>query len=285
MAVVLALVSALAYGLSDFLGGIFSRRTSPWPISVVGQVSSTICAAALAVLVGGTVAPADWLWGAAAGLGGGVGTAFLYRGFAAGRMSVVAPVSALGSAIVPIVAGLVTGERPTALAWLGIAFALPAIYLISRVDGPAAAPNDPDEGPSPHDLGIADGVLAGLGFGSMFALLGQVGSAAELYPLALTQLTSVFAVIAVAACLRQDWVPRDRYAWRALTMGPLGAAATGAFLYATHSGMLTIVSVVAALYPALTVVLATVLLREHIHRAQGIGLALAAVAVSLVAAT
>ena len=286
MAVVLALVSAGAYGLSDFLGGIFSRRTSPWPISVVGQTSSTICTAVLAVFVGGTVAPSDWLWGAAAGIGGGVGTAFLYRGFAAGRMSVVAPVSALGSAIVPVVVGLVTGERPTVLVWLGIVCALPAIHLISRVEGQPAAPEPPvdSDDASSVDRGVLDGVLAGLGFGSMFAMLAQVGGDAGLYPLTLTQLMSVVSVIAVAAVLRKAWVPRDRYAWRALTMGPLGAAATGAFLYATHSGMLTVVSVVAALYPALTVLLATLLLREHIHRAQAIGLALAALAVSLVAA-
>lgn len=277
MAVVLALVSAGAYGLSDFLGGIFSRRVAAWPIAVVGQSSSAVCAAILAVVLGGTVTTHDLLWGAAAGIGGGIGAAFLYRGLASGRMSVVAPISALGSAIVPVAVGLVTGDRPSPLAWAGIAAALPAIYLISRM------PDDPSAGQS-DDRGILDGVLAGLGFGSMFAMLGQVGGDAGLYPLVLTQAMSVVSVITVATVLREAWVPRERFAWRAAMMGPLGATATGAFLYATHSGMLTIVSVVAALYPALTVVLATVILREHIHRAQAIGLALAAAAVSLVAA-
>lgn len=287
MAVVLALVSAGAYGLSDFLGGIFARRVAAWPIAVVGQSSSAVCAGLLSVIIGGTVTTHDWAWGAAAGIGGGIGTAFLYRGLAAGRMSVVAPISALGSALVPVAVGLVTGDRPTLLAWAGITAAFPAIYLISRISsegGGERSDSDPAVTESGGNSGVLDGVLAGLGFGSMFAMLGQVGGDAGLYPLALTQVTSVLSVIAAATVLRAAWVPRDRLAWRAAMMGPLGATATGSFLYATHSGMLTIVSVVAALYPALTVLLATVILREHIHRAQAVGLALAAAAVSLVAA-
>lgn len=277
MAVLLALVSAGAYGLSDFLGGLFSRRVSAWPVAVVGQTSSTVCAFAAAVVVGGTVAPADWWWGAAAGAGGGLGTAFLYRGFATGKMSVVAPISALGSAVVPVAAGLIGGDRPTALAWVGIVFAMPAIYLISRMDDNAV---DVADG---HGDAVVDGILAGLGFGSMFAMFGQIGSDAGLYPLVLTQLTSVGAIIVTAVALRQSWVPRQRESWKALSMGPLGTTATAAFLLATHLGLLSIVSVIAALYPALTVLLAASVLREHIHRAQAIGLGLAALAVSLVA--
>lgn len=278
MAILLALVSAGAYGLSDFLGGIFSRRTSVWPVAVVGQSSSTVCAVAIAVVIGGTVTPADWWWGACAGIGGGLGTAFLYRGFATGKMSVVAPISALGSAVVPVAAGLITGDRPTVLAWIGIVFAMPAIYLISRMDD--AAVDVPDD----HGGAVLDGVVAGLGFGAMFAMLGQIGGDAGMYPLALTQLVSVGAIALTASILRQRWLPRRDGSWRAAAMGPLGTGATGAFLYATHSGLLSIVSVIAALYPALTVLLAACVLREHIHRAQAVGLGLAAVAVSLVAA-
>lgn len=277
MAVLLALVSAGAYGVSDFLGGLFSRRVSVWPVAVIGQSSSTVCASALAVVLGGSVDTADWWWGAAAGIGGGLGTAFLYRGFATGKMSVVAPISALGSAVVPVGVGLVTGDRPSALAWLGIAFAMPAIYLISRMDDNAV------DVPEDHGGAVLDGVVAGLGFGSMFAMLGQVGEDAGMYPLALTQLASVGSIILAATVLRQSWRPQRDESWKALVMGPLGTAATGAFLYATHTGLLSIVSVIAALYPALTVVLAASVLREHIHRVQAVGLVLAAIAVSLVA--
>ncbi|MDO9380884.1 MAG: DMT family transporter [Nocardioidaceae bacterium] len=274
MAVVLSLISALAYGVSDFLGGLFSRRASAWQVAVVGQSSSAVCALALGLVLTGTPVAADWAWGAVAGLGGGVGAAFLYRGFASGRMSVIAPVSAVGAAIVPVVVGLATGDRPSAWAWIGIVAAFPAIVLVSRTPAAASA--------GPTGEGVLDGVVAGLGFGLLFVFLDRIGEDAGIMPLALAQVTSVLAVIGTATLLRQAWVPRG-HAWWALTMGPLGACATGAFLYATHAGLLSIVSVITSLYPATTVLLAAVLLRERVHRLQGVGLALAAVAVTLVA--
>ncbi|MGH3425148.1 MAG: EamA family transporter [Nocardioidaceae bacterium] len=276
MSVAFALISAFSYGISDFLGGIFARRVSAWQIAVVGQTSSAVCAFTGGLFLRGTPTDTDWVWGAVAGLGGGVGAAFLYRGLSTGRMSVVAPISAIGAALVPVAIGLLTGDRPALLAWVGVACALPAIYLISRMsDDPAAAQ---------RSGGVLDGVLAGLGFGSLFAGLGQVGAGAGLMPLAMAQLTSVASVILSAVALRSGWVPRSRHAWKAAAMGPLGATATGFFLYATHHGLLTVVSVIASLYPATTVVLAAVLLREQIHRTQAVGLGLAAAAVSLVAA-
>src|SRR4051812_34886500 len=99
MAVVLALCSALAYGLSDFVGGLLSRRTSAWSVAVVAQSSSAVCTALVALLVAGAPSAVDYWWAALAGVGSGMGTGFLYRGFSAGRMSVVAPVSAVGAAL------------------------------------------------------------------------------------------------------------------------------------------------------------------------------------------
>lgn len=277
MSVIFALVSALSYGVSDFLGGLFSKKSSPWQIAVVGQTSSTVFAFALGLVVTGAIDQADWLWAAAGGFGGGFGTAFLYRGLSSGRMSVVAPISAIGSALLPVAVGVAIGDRPNTLAIIGIILALPAIYLISKVTEHPTATGEAK--PS----GALDGVLAGLGFGSLFVLLGQVGSDAGLMPVAAMQLTSVLAVACVAAVFREPWVPRDRSSLPALMMGPLGAVATGSFLLATHEGLLSIVSVIASLYPATTVVLAAVILRERIHRIQGVGLGLAAAAVTLVA--
>lgn len=274
MAVVFALVSALAYGISDFLGGIFSRRASAWQVAVVGQSSSAVCVLVVGLLLAGDPSGSDYLWGALAGIGGGFGAAFLYRGLAGGRMSVIAPISAIGSALVPLATGLLIGDRPSLYAWIGIVCAFPAIYLISRLSSDPAS--------APRSGGVLDGVLAGLGFGSLFAMLGQIGDDAGLLPLALGQVTSVLSVILTATMLRAAWVPRG-VAWNAAMMGPLGAMATGFFLYSTHLGLLAIVSVIASLYPATTVLLAALVLRERIHTAQGIGLALAVVAVGLVA--
>ncbi len=273
MAIVLSLLSAVAYGVSDFLGGIFSKRAGPWQVAVVGQASSAVCITVVALVVGGAPNAADWWWGAAAGLGGGVGTAFLYRGLAGSRMGVVAPLSAVTCALLPVVIGLGTGDRPGLLAALGIALAFPAILLISRmVDGDLT-----------HRGGVVDGTLAGLGFGVLFAAVGQIREDAGLLPLVITQTGSILSVVLTAVALRQVWVPRDPAAWRAIVMGPLGALATGAFLVATAHGLLSVVAVISSLYPAVTVLLATMLLKERIHATQGVGLVLAAAAVSLVA--
>jgi drug/metabolite transporter (DMT)-like permease len=274
VAIALALLSALAYGISDFLGGIFAKRSSAWQVAVVGQTSSGVLSLIAAIIIAGSPTGTDLMYGSLAGLGGGFGVAFLYRGLSTARMGVVAPISAIGTALIPVIVGLATGDRPSAVALLGVVFAFPAIALISRVvdDNPA------------HRGGVVDGVLAGVGFGLLFTFLGQVGDDAGLYPLALSQLTSVLGVVITAIVFRQDWVPRGRKVWGAVVMGPLGATAQGAFLYATHHGLLSIVSVISSLYPASTVLLASVLLREKIHGWQGVGLVFAVLAVALVAA-
>src|SRR4051812_25125305 len=276
MAVVLALCSALAYGLSDFLGGFVSRRTSAWSVAVVGQSSSAVCTALVALFVAGEPTPADFGWAVLAGVGVGVGTGFLYRGFASGRMGVVAPVSAVGAALVPVLAGTLTGERPSTLVWLGILAALPGIWLVS------STPDAPD-GRASVAAGALDGALAGLGFGVLFAALGQVPNTAGWWPLATCQLVGVPSVIALAVVLRASWVPRGRVVRLAVLTGPLSATAAAAFLLATQFGFLTVAGVLASLYPASTVLLAALFLHERVHRAQGIGLGLCAIAIACVA--
>lgn len=280
MTVILALGSAIAYGLSDFLGGIFSRRSSVWPVAVSVQAGGTVFVLAAALLVPGDPGVTHLLWGALSGVGSGLGTVFLYRGFATGRMSVVAPVSAVGSALLPVAVGVVSGERPTVLAWLGIVCALPAIWLVSAGEGEEGITG---ERVASRSTGVLDGVLAGLGFGFLFVALGQVPSGAGLLPAGLGLATSVPVVVGLAAGLRQAWVPRRRHVPPAVAVGALAAAATVLFQLASQSGLLTIVSVLSALYPAFTVLLAVLVLREHIHRGQAVGLALAGTAVTLVA--
>lgn len=276
MAVVLALCSALAYGLSDFVGGVLSRRTSAWSVAVVGQSSSFVCLAGGASLIGGRPTTADFGWALVAGLGTGSGAGFLYRGFASGRMAVVAPVSAVGAAVVPVLVGVLGGERPSLVVWLGVAAALPGIWLVSSASG------QPGEQGSVA-AGLVDGVLAGVGFGVLFAALGQVPASAGWWPLTVSQATAVPSVVLLAALLRAPWVPRGRSAWWAVCMGPLGAGATGCFLLAAQHGYLTVAGVITSLYPASTVLLAALVLHERVHRVQGVGLGLCAVAIACVA--
>jgi drug/metabolite transporter (DMT)-like permease len=274
MAVLLALCSALAYGLSDFVGGLASRRTSAWPVAFVGALGALAGSLVLAATIDGDPTGGDLAWGALAGVGSGVGGAFLYRGLAAGRMGVVAPVSAVGAALLPVVVGVATGERPALLVWLGIAAAVPGIWLVSREPGESAS----------VATGLVDGVLAGIGFGVLFAAMGQVPEGAGYWPLAVAQATAVASVPLVATSLGGRWRPSALSEAWGLLAGVLASVAVLAFLLATQTGLLTVAAVLTSLYPAFTVLLAATALREHIHRGQAVGLVLSGVAVALVAA-
>ena len=290
MAVVLALVSALGYGLSDFVGGLVSRRASAWSVAFLAGISATLCLGIVALLVPGSPGGADLAWGALAGVGSGVGTGFLYRGFASGRMGVVAPVSTVGAAVVPVLVGTATGERPSLLVWLGIVLAMPGIWLVASEPADDLSRIDLDgrsDAPAPRRGladGMVDGLVAGLAFGFLFAAIGQVPGSAGLWPLVLAQAVSVPVVILLATAMRAPWVPSGRSVHWAWLAGPLGALAVTTFLLATQRGYLTIAGVLTSLYPAVTVLLAALVLRERVHRAQGLGLGLCAVAVVMVAA-
>jgi uncharacterized membrane protein len=289
-AVLLALFSAAGYGLSDFLGGLLSRKGSAWPVALAGQASAAACTSLVALTVTGHPRTGHFAWAIVAGLGAGAGSGFLYRGLAAGRMAVVAPVSAVGAAIVPVLAGVGLGERLSGFVVAGMVATLPGIWLASASPATGRLPSHDNSEPTPGPArgrvpaGLIDGAAAGLGFGAMFVALGQIPRAAGLWPLATCQATSAPVLIAVAATLRARWAPLDRASGLATLTGPLGTLSTGAFLLATQRGYLSIAGTLVSLYPAGTVLLATVVLKERIHLRQGIGLGLCAVAVTCIAA-
>lgn len=276
MAVLLALGAAIAYGLSDFVGGVAARRTSVWPVALTACLGAFLGTVVLALFVHGDPTTSDFAWGLLAGVGSGTGTAFLYRGFARGRMGVVAPVSAVGAALLPSAVALAIGERPTAIVWVGIVAALPGIWLVSREPSPTDAPTGRAEG-------LLDGVLAGLGFGLLFAALGQVPESAGFGPVLGTQVVSLAAVTAAALALGGNPVPRRGADWWGLGAGVLASLAVVGFMLARQQGLLSVAAVLTSLYPAATVLLATLLLHEKLHRAQSVGLLLCAASVVCVA--
>jgi drug/metabolite transporter (DMT)-like permease len=278
--VLLALASAVGWGVSDFYGGVFSKRHGAWVTTVAVQLGALAGTSLAVLLLGGSPTHADWAWGAAAGLGVGAGTAFLYRGLSTGRMGVVAPVSAVGAALVPVAIGVSIGERPGPTAAAGILIALPAIWLIASTDDSPAELLDGTR--PPGSTGLLDGVLAGVGFGAAFACIDRFQPAAELAPLLATQVVSMLPVIALALWTKQPFWPRHRPAWIGLILGPLGTLANVCLLWAVQAGLLSVVSVLVAFYPAVTVALAATVLRENIHRTQALGLGLAVAAVSLI---
>jgi drug/metabolite transporter (DMT)-like permease len=280
MAALLALAAALTYGIADFCGGFASRRV---PVMVVLVLSQAIGLAGLLVaapLVGAShVDQSDLLFGVAAGLIGLVGVFLLYRGFAIGRMSVVAPLTAVLSAVVPVAVGLGLGERPGVFATLGIVLAIPAIALSGGAGSPQNGSRQPHERQA-----IVMALLAGVGFGLFFALLDQAGDSSGLWPLVAGRVATTLAAL---GCLMVIPLPPRRAiasvgVW-VLATGLLEVTANVLFLLATREGALSLASVITALYPATTVLLALVVLGERLTRRQIYGLALAAIAVVLIA--
>ncbi|MCR2815640.1 DMT family transporter [Microbacterium jiangjiandongii] len=271
--ILLALASAVAYGTSDFIGGVGARRCSPWLILLVGQIAGTIALLAAGLLLGGTPTAADFGWGVVAGVGSAAGGLFLYRGLARGRMGLVAPLSAVGAAALPVIAGVVLGERPGLLVWAGIVIALPGIWLVSRETGT-------DTGRPQRSWGaLGDGALAGAGFGLLFVCLAQIGPDAGLLPLAANQATgALLAGIGVAAVRPRGHSMRTAVSW-GTAAGLTGAAGTVAFLLSSGTTSLAVAAVLTSLYPAVTVLLAAGVLRERLSAPQGAGIGICTLAI------
>jgi len=236
--------------------------------------------AMLVPLLGGSPSTRDLWLGVLAGLVGVTGVQLLYRGLGAGRMSVVAPVTAVGAAFVPFVVGVAGGDGLPASRVAGAAAALAGVALVSRPAGAAAATASARARPA---LELALGIGAGIAFGVVFVLLAGVGDDAGLWPVLVQRCASVPAALAVTLALRR--APRVGRADLRLIVpaGLCDAAANALFVVAARAGALSVVGVVASLYPAATVLLAALVLAERISRSQALGLALAGAGVILLA--
>lgn len=281
--ITLALLAAIGYGASDFVGGTGARRAPTMSIVLIGQLTGAVAMLIVGLASPGTPTPADLVWALLAGLGSATGSIFLLRGLSRGRMAVVAPTSAVGAAVLPVLAGLAAGERPVTLVWIGLVLAVPGIWLVSRevADGTEAAGS---ESSSAGRSAFVDGLLGGLGFGVLFVALGQIPESAGTLPLALNQLTGALVTVAVATAVRQAWQPSRTAAGWGVTSGLLGVSGTLAFVEASHGADLGVVAVLASLYPAVTVLLARTLLSERLGAGQRLGLVFCSAAVGLIAA-
>ena len=277
MSAFLALLSAASFGAGDFMGGLATRRSGVATTVVMwGHVLGLALLAALVPLFATDAAGEDLAWGAAAGVVGAIGLVLLFRGFALGRMSVVAPITALGAAVVPVVFGLVTGERPPALAIVGSAVALVAIVLVSREEDVTVA-----ETPA-QASGLVESLVAGVAFGVFFILVAETSSDSGLIPLVSARAASVTVLVAVTVVLRRR-VRIDRTTTAFVVgSGVLDAVANALFLGAVRLGLLSIAAVLSSLYPAGTILLARTLLGERLTRGQVWGLAAGAVGVTMI---
>jgi uncharacterized membrane protein len=280
----LALVAALAYGVSDFVGGVAARKVAALRVVIVSYPVSIVLACLVAPFAGGAPTGRSMLWGALAGAAGGMAILWFFRALASGPMAVVSPLTAVLAAGIPVLVGIVGGERPHATAYVGIALALVAVVLVSR-ESPDSAVEEVTGG---RRLRFSPAVAwLTLGAGSAFALdfisLDHIGKSSGLWPLALSRLVATAVLWTIALSRREFHRPHGETLRLACYVGCLDVIANGALLYAYHGGMLSLVSVIGALYPAATVVLAVVMLGERVSRIQVAGLVLALAAVSLIA--
>lgn len=276
MGVLLALAAAMSFGSGDFLGGRASASGSPTRVVALAQLSAALGALVLLVFVRANAGATDLGYGAAAGASNVVGLAFLYRGLARARMGVVAPVTAVVAALVPITWGLLTGERPSAVAATGVVMAVVAAAFVAQ-----------EHEADPHGrrtTALLYAVPGGVFLGTSLVWFAQTAASSGVWPIVAARWVAAAlaggAMLVVArASPRLPAVPR-RFA---VVAGVLDVVATGLLVAALRSDLTVLVAPVTALAPAFTVVLAWLVLKEEIARVQLVGVVVALAGLVLIA--
>ncbi len=272
--VAFGLAASLCWGSGDFTGGLASRKASTSSVVFAAYAVGFVLMVVLALLWREPFpAPVDLLWGGLAGVAGVLGLLAFYTALSSGKMGIAAPVSAVLTAALPVLFSAITTGLPTLLQLLGFALALLAIGLISRPERAASA-----------QAGIWLAVLAGCGFGCFFILISRVHPTATFWPLAAARLSSVLFLFIVMRLRGQTISLNKAVAPLVPLAGTLDAIGNAFFVLAAHSGRLDVAAVLSSLYPAATVLLAALILRERVSRVQSIGILFALLAIPCISA-
>ncbi|HJQ87770.1 MAG TPA: DMT family transporter [Propionibacteriaceae bacterium] len=278
--VALAVLSGLIWGIGDFAGGKATQRAGALLVVWVSKLVSLPLLAIYLIAMYVPITAIGLTWGAMAGVAGLVGLVLFYRALSAGAMTIVAPVTGVTSAAIPVVVGLVWGERPSGARLLGIGCALLAIALVSIAPNPSGRP----QVVSWRLIAVALG--SGAGFGLFFILLAVANEAAGgsvgLWPIAGSQLSALIIGGLLILMVRPGPWPRGVGLRFTMVAGPCDMTANALFLLAARTGDLSIVAPLAALYPVTTVILALVFDHERLRGVQIAGLAFAVAALVLV---
>ncbi len=272
--VVFGLAASLFWGSGDFSGGLASRRDKASSVVLVAYVVGGVLLIALA-LIWKEPFPSlhDLMWGALAGVAGAIGLVTFYTALSIGRMGIAAPVSAILTAALPVLFSALTEGLPSLLQLGGFVLALLAIALISRPEQSQGRP---------EGMGLA--LLAGCGFGCFFILISRLNPSATFWPLAVARFTSVLFLLVVGLFRQQQMLPKKTVLPLVAVAGVLDAIGNAFFVLATHVGRLDVAAILSSLYPAATVLLAAIVVRERVTRIQTLGILLALVAIPLISA-
>ena len=267
-----ALLASVAWGVADFLGGLKSRTVPVLVVLLLAQVSGVL-AIGLVVAIAGNAPPASVLWAALAGLFGTLGLASFYRGMAVGAISVVAPIAAVG-AIVPVVFGIATGDDVSRLQGVGFGLALSGVALASFERHEAGAIR--------IAAGVPWAIAAVVGFGGYYVPMHEASEQDFLWAALVFRMTVALVAVTAWLVVRQPIRAARGHLGAIMMIGILDTAGNTLFAAASSQGEVSVVSVLATLYPVTTVALAALVLSERIDRLQLVGVASAIVGVVLI---
>lgn len=274
MAALVALLSSALWGSADFFGGVMSKRLPAVAVVGTSQAFGFVAVTLAALATGGFALGLGWVpWGVLAGVSGTIGLVSFYAALASGTMGVVSPIAALG-AIVPVVAGIASGERPSAITTVGLVVALIG----------AVAASGPELRGGATARAVALAAVAGVGFGLALLLIARGSETSTVMTLWGMRLTSVTVFIAVALLLRTTGGVGRGDLGALAAIGVADAGANLLFGLASQMGFLSVTAVLGSLYPVVTVLLAWTLLHERLQRLQVVGVTAALVGVLLISA-
>jgi drug/metabolite transporter (DMT)-like permease len=283
MVYLLAIGSALLYGAADFTGGLATRRAGTIPVVVLSQASGLVLLVLLLPLLpDASASRLDLLWGAVAGLTGGIGVALLYRALAVGTMAVVAPTTAVCAVAIPVVVSVLLGERPAPLALAGIVLGIASIVLVSQQRTAQSRPAWVTLSLRQLPPGVGMALVSGVAIGLFFLSLAQTRSEAGMWPLLVSRSVSVLIFGAAALVAGRSIRMPARVAALTIACGFVDMLANALYLIAAREGPLSVVVTLSSLYPASTVLLARVVLGERLNVLQISGVACALAAVVLI---
>jgi drug/metabolite transporter (DMT)-like permease len=266
------LAAVLCWGISDFTGGFASKRSDAFLVTILAHAAGFTLMASLALSYHAPVlSRTSALWALAAGAFGGTGLALFYRALGSGSMGLTAPVAAVLGAAIPTAFGIAVQGIPGIVPLIGFLLAGLGIWLISR----------PDAGVDPQGLGLA--VLAGLGFAGFFICIHRTGDASALWSAAASRFASLVLVATMVLLQRGSAKIRRSDATLGIIAGCLDSTGTLLFIRADQTGRLDAAVVLTSLYPAVTVLLARFILKEHFTRWKAVGILAALLAVPLIA--
>ena len=266
------LMSAASWGAGDFCGGLATRRSNVYSVMLGSQAAGGLALFTLALIFSDRLPPFDQLaWGGIAGLAGVVGLIALYSALSSGQMSAAAPTSAVISAMIPALVGIMLLGLPNAFKLIGFAFAVIGVWFVSRMDGTAIAIRK-----------LKLPLLAGIGFGVFLIIINRVSEVSILWPLVVARSVAAMTLLIFMVITRRPAFPDREHLPLMILTGVLDAFGNLFFAQAGRVGRLDVAAVLSSLYPASTVALAWLILKERISRLQSVGMVATLIAIVLI---